>query len=191
MNDFERLLQDAWSRVQLREGPALAARVRRHRWRQRLLRAVQGGLTLVAVVVLAGPLYAGDATPAAWLLAPFFAVYLPSAWVLLLRSPRPRAIDAACDARAYAQLRMSQLRAGLRDLWRARAVAWALLAYAACAVLAAAALGGAGWLAAALRLLAYAAAWAAATWWWSRRRRTSLLREYRAMRAAAGPGARG
>lgn len=189
MNDFDGLMQAAWRQERPpQDGTALAARVRRHRWRHRLWRGLEIALTLFAVVLL-GRLLSGDgAAPAHWLVLPFFAVYLPAAWLLLLRAPRPQAVDAAQDVRTYAHVRLSQLRTGLRDLWLARIAALSLLAYAIVAASGAFAFGDAAWRAPALRLLAYAVLWTLATFWLSRRRRRRRLREYRALRRLARPG---
>lgn len=183
MNDLDELMRSAWQQQRPRQdAAALAARVRQQRLRQRLRRAVEIALTLVAIALLVMMLSVGTPAQEYWLLVPFFAAYLPMAWLLLLRAPRPQARDASSNVRDYAQLRLSQLRVGLRDLWMTRIAAWALLAYATAVTIAALVFADSRWQHAALRLLAYAGAWSAATFWLSRRRRRSSLREYRAMR---------
>ncbi|MCD9004989.1 hypothetical protein LDO31_01820 [Luteimonas sp. XNQY3] len=189
MNDFDDLMQMAWQKEQPRDGAALVARVRRHRWRHRVWRSMEIALTLFAIAVLVRMASGDTAGPAYWLVMPFFVVYLPAAWWLLLRAPRPHANDATQDVRTYAHVRLSQLRSGLRDLRLARITAVGLLAYAVLAASGAFLLGDATWRAAALWLLAYAGAWTVTTFWLSQRRRRLQLREYRAMRRLAGPAA--
>lgn len=183
MNDLDKLLRSAWQQQRPRQDAAvLAARVRQHRLRQRLRRGAEAALTLAAIVLLVRMLSADSTAPEYWLLMPFFAAYLPTAWLLLLRAPRPQAQDTTRDVRTYAHVRLSQLRSGLRDLWATRIAAWALLTYATSATIAAFVFGDGRWQHAAVRLLAYAGVWAVVTFWLSRRRRRSGLREYRAMR---------
>ncbi|KLJ01004.1 hypothetical protein [Luteimonas sp. FCS-9] len=187
MNDFDDLMQAAWQEERPDgDGAMLAARVRRHRWRHRLRRGVEIALTLIAVVLLGRLLTGDDATPAHWLVLPFFAVYLPAVWCLLLRAPRPQSIDATQDVRTYAHVRLSQLRTALRDLWLARIAALGLSVYAAVAATAALASGDAAWQIPAGQLLAWAGVWTLATFWLSHRQRGRRLQEYRAMRRLTG-----
>lgn len=187
MSEFDDLLQNAWQTARPPgNGRDLARRVQRVRWRRRLWRGFEVALTLVAIGVLARPLFGHAATPSYWLVMPFFLVYLPTIWWLLLRNPQPLATDTARDGRAYAQIRLFQLRAGLRELRIARIASNVLLAYAVAAAIGAFASGDAAWRGPALQLLAYGGACVLATFWLSRRQRRHRLREYRAIRRLIG-----
>lgn len=180
---FDDLLKDAWqgqtpSAVQ----QDLTRRVRRRQWRLRLLRTMEVALTATAMLVFGQALLSGRVEPAHWLLMPFFVVFLPLAWVVVLRAPRRHARDAAESASTYAQLRLVQLRAGLRDLWLARTTGWLLLAYAVVANAGAWLLAGEAWRGAGFALLAMALASLATTVCLSRTLRQRWLREYRAVR---------
>ncbi|NYZ62462.1 hypothetical protein [Luteimonas deserti] len=190
MSEFDDLVRSAWQTAQpLSDPPALAARVRRHR-RQRLLwRGVEIALTLAAIAILARPLLGAAATPAYWLVMPFYVVYLPAVWWLVVRNARPSPADATRDVRTYAHIRLSQLRASLREMRLARLATVALLGYAGLAATGAFVWGGAAWREAATTLLAAACACALATWWLSRGLGRRRLREYRAMRRLAGRAA--
>ncbi len=153
--------------------------MRRHHWLRRAQRGLEVGVTLVAIVVLARPLFGGQVSPAYWLVMPFFAAYLPIAWWLLLRPPRQSAADAAQDGRTYANVRLSQLRGALRELWIARAATGVLAAYAMAAAVVAFLWGSAAWQAAAGSLLLYATACLLVSWGLSRWRGRRHRREYR------------
>ena len=186
MTGFDDILKEAW-KGEARQATRheLDRRVRRQRGRQRLLRTLEVALTLLAVLVFGHALVSGDAGPSHWLLLPFYLVFLPAAWVFILRAPRRSDRDVAESVQSYALLRIAQLRTGLRDLWFARASAWALLAYAIAASAVAWILGGDDWRAAGLTLLCASLAWIAGISWFGRRRRRTLLREYRSMRSLA------
>lgn len=190
MNDFDAIMRSAWRRERPHAGLAatLPAQIRRHRLRHRLLRGMEVALTAAAIAMVV-PLLSGSAvTPNHWLVLPFFAVYLPAAWWLLLRATPGRSADARLDVRSYAHVRISQLRRALHALWFARRGALALMAYAVIALAATLVLarGELAWIAPAATLLAYALAWAAATHWLSGRKQRRYLREYRVMRQLTG-----
>jgi hypothetical protein len=186
--NFDDILKDAWQGENRPATPAqLTRRVHRHQWRHRLQRMVEIALTLVAVLVFGQSLMSRSIEPSHWLLLPFFVVFLPAAWTVILRAPRRRIEDVTENTRLYARLRLSQLRAGLRDLWLARMAAWALVAYAVVANAGVWLFGDASWRIAALTLMGFAMAWAAGTFWLARRLRRSRLREYRAVRRLADP----
>jgi hypothetical protein len=186
MNDFEDLMQAAWRQEQPRDGgDTLANRVRRHRRRQRRRRGVEVALTLVAIAVLSGPLLGSDATPGYWLVMPFFVAYLPIAWLQLLHTQHPQAIDATQDVRTYAHVRLSQLRTGLRELWFTRIAALGLLAYAILVASGAFVFGELSWHVPALQLLTYASVWTLLTLWLCGRQRHRCLWEYRTIRRLA------
>jgi hypothetical protein len=184
---FDDLLKDAWqgqthSAIQ----QDLTRRVRRRQRLLRVLRTTEVALTVIAVLVFGQALVSGRVDRAHWLLMPFFVVFLPMAWTIVLRSPRRHATDATGSASSYARLRLAQLRTGLRDLWLARTTAWLLLAYAFVANAGAWLLAGEAWRSAALALLVMAVASLAATIWLSRRLRQRWLREYRAVQRLIG-----
>ena len=182
--DFDDLLKDAWRAETRRPAPTpdLTRRVRRQQHRHRLQRAAEVALTLAAVVVFGRALASGRIDPSHWLLMPFFVVFLPLAWTFVLRAPRRHGRDASEQVSTYANLRLSQLRTGLRDLWLARATAWALIPYAVAANLGAWLLAGSEWRNAGLLLLASAVAWLGTTRWLSHTLRGRWLREYRSVR---------
>ena len=184
--DFDDMLKDAWQAQAVPAAQALLhRRVQRQRWRHRLLRALEVALTVIAVLVFGQALADGRLSPSHWLLLPFYLVFLPAAWAFILRAPRRSDRAVAESVQSYALLRIAQLRTGLRDLWFARASAWALLAYATAASAVAWILGGDDWRAAGLTLLCASLAWIAGISWFGRRRRRTLLREYRSMRSLA------
>ncbi|MFT4247326.1 MAG: hypothetical protein QM581_04690 [Pseudomonas sp.] len=181
--NFDELLKNAWqgeTRPALQQD--LTRRVRRKQRRQHLQRAVELALTLAAVLVCGQALASGRVAPSQWLLMPFFVVFLPIVWAIVLRAPRPHAKDLSERVSTYARLRLAQLRTSLRDLWLARTAAWALLGYAAAANAGAWLLAGTPWRSAGLFLLVFAFAWLGATTWLSRTLRRHWLREYRAVR---------
>ncbi|MCK9487945.1 MAG: hypothetical protein M0Q42_00820 [Xanthomonadales bacterium] len=180
---FDELLKHAWQGLaHTATQHHLTRRIRRRQWRLRLMRTVEVALTVIAVLVFGQALLSGRVEPAHWLLMPFFAVFLPMAWAIVLRAPRRQATDATESASTYARLRLAQLRTGLRDLWLARTTAWWLLAYALAANAGAWLLAGQAWRDAGLALLAMAVTFLAATVWLSRSLRQRWLREYRAVR---------
>lgn len=181
--NFDDLLKDAWQ-GQARSAPLpdLTRRVHRRRWRMRLLRGIEIGLTVLAVLIFGRALADGAPGPEHWLLLPFYAVFLPAVWLITLRAPRCRGGDASERIDIYARLRLAQLRTGLRDLWLARIAAWCLLGYAALVVLGTWWLSDASWRSVALLLAGYAVAWLGATFWVSHRLRRRWLREYRVVR---------
>lgn len=181
--NFDDRLKAAWQGgVPHASQAQLTARVRRHRQRHRLQRAGEVALTCVAVVVFGYALLSGSAGPAHWLLLPFFLVYLPVVWAIVLRKPGQRGEDASEPPQVYARIRLSQLRASLRDLWLMRRVMLLLLAYAVLANAAVFLLGDADWRGTAMTLLAYALACVGVTWLASHRLRRRRLREYRSTR---------
>lgn len=184
---FDELLKDAWQgQTHPATQQALVHRIRRRRRRLRLLRGLEVALTAGAVLVFGQALLGGRLDPAHWLLMPFFLVFLPMAWIVVLRAPKQRAADATGSASDYARLRLAQLRAGLRDLWLARTTAWVLLAYAVVSGTGAWLWGGGAWRDAGLALLFMAGASVAATVWLTRMLRRRWLREYRAIRRLVG-----
>jgi hypothetical protein len=181
--NFDDLLENAWQgENRPAVAPALMRRVRRRRWRQRLLRALELLLTLVAVLVFVPALARGQMSSAHWLLLPFYAVFLPVAWALALRAPRRRGESLGERVCIYAHVRLAQLRTGLRDLWLARMAAWGLLGYSAMANLGIWLLADTHWRSGGLLLLAIAVGWLTATLWLSATMRRRWLREYRAVR---------
>jgi len=141
----------------------LTTRVRRQQRRRFFQRAVEAILTVAAVAVFAQALMVQAMGPAHWLLLPFFAVFLPTAWLLTLRGPRLDFETATAPTDLYARIRLVQLKTSLRDLRLAQHAALGLIVYALLACLGAWRFGDAPWREAALWLLVYAAAWLAAT----------------------------
>lgn len=160
----------------------LTARVRRQRRRRYLQRTMELAFSLVAVAVFVHALATQSMAPAHWLLLPFFAVFLPTVWMLTLRGPRLDIDAATAPTHVYAQLRLAQLKTSLRDLWLARRTALGLLVYSVLACIGAWRFGDAQWRESALMLLLYALVWLVATLllarWFGRRRR----KEYRNLR---------
>lgn len=180
---FDELMKDAWQgQTHASVQQDLTGRVRRRQLRLRVLRTLEVALTAVALLVFGQALLSGRVDPAHWLLMPFFVVFLPMAWAVMLRAPRRRATDATGSASTYARLRLAQLRTGLRDLWLARVAGWLLLGYALVANAGVWLLAGEAWRDAGLALLVMAAASLAVTVWLSRTLRQRWLREYRAVR---------
>jgi hypothetical protein len=162
---FEDQLHQAWQtesggRPNLAGLTARVRRQQRQRWLQRIVEAL---LTVAAVALFAHALLAQAMGPAHWLLLPFFAVFLPTAWLLTLRGPKPDAETAIAATEVYARIRLAQLKTSLRDLRLARRAAQGLIIYALLAGLGAWTFGDAAWHDAALWLLSYATAWLAAT----------------------------
>jgi hypothetical protein len=184
---FDDLLKDAWQgQTHAAIQQDLTRRVRRRQQRLRLLRTMEVALTVIAVLVFGKALLSGRVDPAHWLLMPFFAVFLPIAWITVLRAPRRHAADATGSASTYARLRLAQLRNGLRDLWLARSTAWLLLTYAVVANAGVWLLAGEAWRGAGLALLVMAVVSLGATVWLSRELRQRWLREYRAVQRLIG-----
>ncbi|AOH35779.1 hypothetical protein BGP89_04925 [Luteimonas sp. JM171] len=184
---FDDLLKDAWQgQTHSAMQQNLTRRIRQREWRLRMLRSLEIALTVGAVLMFGQALLSGRVDPAHWLLMPFFLVFLPMAWFVVLRAPKRRATDATGSASTYARLRLAQLRAGLRDLWLARTTAWALLAYAVVANSGVWLLASEAWRDAGLALLFMAVASLGATVWLSRTLRKRWLREYRAIQRLTG-----
>lgn len=181
--NFDDLMKDAWQ-AQVPPPPqeGLVRKVRQRQLRLRLLRSLEVVLTLLAVLVFGQALVTGHIGPSHWLLMPFFLVFLPVAWAIVLRAPRRHAADATGSASAYARVRLAQLRSGLRDLWLARNAVWLLAAYAVVACAGTWLLAGDVWRDAGLMLLLMAGAFLVATRWVGRPLRQRWLREYRAVR---------
>lgn len=181
--NFDELMKGAW---QVQVPPAsqeeLVRKVRQRQLRLRLLRSLEVVLTLLAVFVFGQALLTGRIGPSHWLLMPFFVVFLPVAWAIVLRAPRRHAADATGSASAYARLRLAQLRAGLRDLRLARTAVWLLAAYAVVACAGTWLLAGDAWRDAGLMLLLMAGAFLGLTLWLGRPLRRRWLREYRSVR---------
>ena len=181
---IEDQLREAWNsesggQVDL---SSLTARVRRQQRRRFMQRSLEAMLTIAAVFLFAHALISQTMGPAHWLLLPFFAVFLPTAWLLTLRSPRTDAEATVAPTQVYARIRMAQLRISLRDLWLARRAAQGLFAYALLACLGAWRFGDAQWQAAALWLLAYALAWLIASLLVTHRIGRRTRSEYRNLR---------
>lgn len=186
--NFDDLLQQVWQGehrpVSQQE---LTRRVRRQRLRIRLQRGGEVALTLVAVLVFGGALLSGNVGPSHWIMMPFFAVFIPVAWTIVLRAPRHRAWDATEKSNVYARLRLSQLRTSLRDLWLARVAAGVLFLYAVIANVIIWLVLDRHWREVGLILLVAAVAWLLATWVLLRLSRRRWLREYRAVRRLVDP----
>jgi hypothetical protein len=159
----------------------LTTRINRQRLRIYAQRSLEVLLTLLAVLVFGQALISRSLDPAHWLLLPFFAVFLPLAWTVILRAPRRARRDLTEATSIYARLRLAQLRTNLRELWLARVTARALVAYAIIANILVWVAANKSWYPAAWTLLAYALIWAVGTWWLVRRMRRAWLREYRAV----------
>jgi len=180
---FDDLLQQAWQRQAPPPATSdLTLRVRRHRQRYQVQRALEVVLTLAALLLFGHALLNGRTTASHWLLMPFFIVYLPIVWIIVLRAPRNHAGNVSERVSTYAQLRMAQLRTLLRDLWLARTIAWTLLGYAVVANLGVWLAGDSHWRSAGLFLLAFAAVWLGITLGLSRIMHRRWLKEFRAVR---------
>lgn len=180
--DFDEQLSRSWqAETRTATTSELTTRIHRQRLRIRALRSAEVILTLVVVLMFGQAVIARSLDPAHWLLLPFFAVFLPLAWTIILRAPRAASRDLTESPRIYARLRLAQLRTNLRNLWLARATARALVAYAVVANLFVWIAADASWRPAAWTLLAYALVWALGTWWLHRRLRRARLREYRSV----------
>lgn len=181
--NFDEELSNAWHAEQGRPDPGkLTARIQRHRRRHGSMRALEIVLTCAAIGVFGYAFGSGSTTAAHWLLIPFFAIYLPAAWIILLRKARLQEGHSSEMPQDYARIRMSQLRTSLRDLWLARRIALFLLGYAAAAAAATIFLGDDEWREAATVLLGCALAWTGITFLLGRRLRARRLREYRSAR---------
>ncbi len=142
---------------------SLTARVRRQQRRRFMQRSLEAMLTVAAVALFAHALISQTMGPSHWLLLPFFAVFLPTAWLLTFRGPRLDTEATAAPTNVYARIRLAQLKVNLRDLWLAKRTAQGLFAYALLACLGAWRFGDAQWREAALWLLAYALVWLVAS----------------------------
>ena len=181
--NFDDDLRNAWLAEQDRPDTAkLTARIQRHRRRHGLMRTLEIVLTCGAIGVFGYAFASGSATAAHWLLLPFFAIYLPVAWIILLRKARLQDGHSSEAPQDYARIRMSQLRTNLRDLWLARRIALFLLGYAAVAAAVTFFFGDIEWREVAMVLLASALAWTGVTFLLSHRVRIRRLREYRSAR---------
>lgn len=180
--DFDEQLSRSWqAETRTATTTELTTRIKRQRLRIYAQRSLEVLLTLFAVLVFGQALISRSLDPAHWLLLPFFAVFLPLAWTVILRAPRRASWDLTESTSIYARLRLAQLRTNLRDLWLARVTARALVAYAVIANILVWVTANASWHPAAWTLLAYALIWAVGTWWLVRRMRRAWLREYRAV----------
>lgn len=181
--NFDDLLKQAWQgEHQLASQQDLTRRVRRQQMRLRAQRGMEVALTLAAVLVFARALLSGNVGPSHRLMMPFFVVFIPVAWVIVLRAPRRQAWDAMESASIYARLRLSQLRTSLRDLCFARTAAAVLFIYAVVANITIWLAAASQWREAGLILLAAAVAWWLATRVLIHMSRRRWLREYRAVR---------
>ncbi len=163
--EIEEQLRTAWNAESGGQADlaGLTARVRRQQRRMMLRRALEVALTVAAIALFAHALASQSMGPEHWLLLPFFAVFLPTVWLLTLRGPRRDADAATAPTNVYARIRLSQLKISLRDLWLARRAAQGLLVYALLGCLGAWMFGDAQWHAAAQWLLVYALAWLGAS----------------------------
>lgn len=180
----EEFLSETWRR-QAPPAPLMRnieSRVARQRRSRLLQRGGEIALTLAVVAVFGGAAAARGMQPVHWLLLPFFLIYLPAGWFVVLRGWRARSEGLGENVSNYARQRLAQLRTGLRDLWLARKSAAALLLYASVALVLTLVLGDRAWRTAALLMLAYSAAWWFGTRWFVDRRCRRILREYRALR---------
>lgn len=142
---------------------SLTVRVRRQQRRRFMQRTLEVTLTIAAIALFAHALISQSMGPSHWLLLPFFAVFLPTVWLLTLRGPRPDTEATGESTTVYARIRLAQLKISLRDLWLTRRTAQGLLAYAIVASLGAWLYGDAQWHTAALWLLIYALMWLGAS----------------------------
>lgn len=182
--DIDDQLALAWGEVSHAGIPLerLRTRIKRQRRRLILQRCIEVLLTVFALIVFGLALHGSRMTPIHWLLLPFYAVFLPIAWALILRAPKPASSDVIASVNTFARLRMTQLRAGLREIRIARHVALALLTYAALAAGSAWWFGSAEWRLDAAWLLLVALLWALGTHVITAHVRRRRLREYRTMR---------
>lgn len=180
--DFDDLLSRSWqAETRNVTTTELAARIKRQRLRRFAMRSLEVLLTLFAILVFGQALMLRSLDPAHWLLLPFFVVFLPLAWIAVLRAPRQEGRDLAESTSIYARLRLAQLRTNLRDLWLARVAARALVGYAVIANILVWTMADASWRPTSLTLLAYALIWLVGTWWFNHRMLRAWLREYRAV----------
>lgn len=180
--DIDEQLSRSW-KAQTRTATTteLTTRINRQRLRIYAQRSLEVLLTLIAVLVFGQALISRSLDPAHWLLLPFFAVFLPLAWTVILRAPRRASRDLTESTTIYARLRLAQLRTNLRDLWLTRVTARALVVYAIIANIFVWTAADSNWRPAAWTMLVYALIWAVGTWWLNRRMRRTWLREYRAI----------
>lgn len=185
--NFDDLLKAAWhSERQSASQRELTRRVVRQRMRLRVRRGIELALTAAALLVFGRSLLSQSMGPAHWLTLPFFALYIPIAWAIILRAPRRRAWDASERADVYARRRLSQLRASLRDLRFAGAAAGVLFVYAVAANAVVWWLADDRWREAGVILLIAAGACLLATWALIVLSRRRVLLEYRAVRRLVG-----
>lgn len=162
--------------------------VRRSHRRLLAMRLVEVALTVVAVLVFVPPVIAGTASPAHWLLLPYFSVFLPWVWWRTLRGPDQRLSICVESSDEYIRLRLRQIDAALSRLALSRHMALALLAYACAALVTAWLALDAGWRHASLTLIVWAAVWWLGTWVITRRRRSDLVAEREELRGGADIG---
>lgn len=160
----------------------IRARVRAQTWKRRIQRPLEAALSLFALAVFALSLSRGQGGPQLWVLLPFFAVFIPMIWWLVLRPARDKACYASGAVQDYARLRLNQLRENLREAWLARQATRALLLYSVIVVLLTGWLGAAEWRLAGATLLIWSLLWALGCWAVLRWYRPRQLREYRALR---------
>ncbi len=142
---------------------SLTRKVRRQRRRLQLRRVAEILLTLAAIIVFAHALLSQTMSPAHWVLLPFFIVFLPTVWTLILRAPRQDATELTAPTNAYARVRIAQLQSGLRELWIANRTAQALFAYSVAFNVATWWFGDPEWIRVGLGLLAYSMIWLGAS----------------------------
>jgi hypothetical protein len=159
----------------------LFAQVRRHRRWLLLQRALEVALTLAAVGWFATAAWLRPYAPVEWLLLPYFSVFLVVVWAFNLRRRHPHAA-AAENTQVYADLRLRQLRARLRELRLTRCCADALVVYALAALTATALWADRQWFDAARDLAVAAALWWLLSGIYLRRVHARARREYRAMK---------
>lgn len=188
IDDYD--LEALWQRQQPPRALTQAIRttVERHRRTIALRRWTELALTIAGVAVLAWPSGADGLSPRQWLLIPFFAVYLPLGWAIVLRQRQVARHLVTERVAAYVHLRQRQLRHVLCNLCLADRAAGALLAYAVLASAVTILGGTAAWRDAAGTLLVWSVLWYAGTRWLTSRRRRKALREYRALLRLSGSG---
>ncbi|MGQ0798915.1 MAG: hypothetical protein ACT4NL_02225 [Pseudomarimonas sp.] len=184
--DFNEQISRSWqAETRTATTIELTTRINRQRLRVHAQRSLEVLLTLIAVIVFGQALISRSLDPAHWLLLPFFAVFLPLAWTVILRAPRRVSRDLTESTSIYARLRLAQIRTSLRDLWLTRVTARALVAYAITANIFVWTAADSSWHPAGWTLLVYVLIWAIGTWWLNRRLRRAWLREYRAVALSA------
>ena len=163
MSEFDDIghLKTLWQSQQTGQNDVetLQRKVQRSRQRLVALRLVEAALTVFAVLVFVPPLIAGSATPAHWLLLPYFAAFLPWVWWRTLRDVDERVIICGESSDDYPRLRLRQIDVTLTRQGLYRRVALVLLAYACVAAATALVFLDAEWRRASLALILWAAVW--------------------------------